>query len=280
MNPFIKRKGGKFYARKAIYPYIPREINTYIEPFVGGGSMFLGLEQAGINVTTGCYLNDLDKDIYTIWKVFFEKQQFTQLIECMKNYSLYSQDCFNYLLEFVPASDVESAFKILSLTLMSFQGCATNYYIGIGDINRKMNKIYKSESDWNEYHSYLSRMNVKISCTSYDTFFQGLFNRKESFIYADPPYFETSGYDSLPFTESDHENLCHLIHNFKGKVALSLNSHPWVLENYKDLSIYPIKTRWSGNVKSELSKSVDEVLILNYSLEDVNQNVTLKSYLK
>lgn len=266
MHPFLKRKGGKFYARNQIYPYFPKHINTYIEPFLGGGSVFLGLERFGISVKTGCYLNDLDQDIFRMWKIVFEKQSLDTLNTFLKTYILYSKDIFVYLKSFVPKTEIEFAFRLFALTMMSYQGQGQAYYIGIGDINRKMNKIYHAEEFWNEYHQYLTRMNVKISNQDYSVFFQGSFNRKESFMYLDPPYIGTTGYDNVPFSLSDHERLCDYIHQFKGKVVLSLNkdSQDWVKSHYKDLFMFDIKTRWTGNIKTQGSKYMEEYLVLNY----------------
>jgi len=264
MNPILKKKGGKFYAKKEIFAYFPKEINTYIEPFVGGGSVFLNLERFGIKIKTGCYLNDLSNDVYVLWKVFYEKVLLDQLNALFEQFALYSQSIFEYLIDYEPKTDAERIFRLLSLTMQSYQGDAKTYYIGIGDINRKMSKLYRPAEFWTLYHQYLVRMNVKISKKDYSLFFQGLFNRKESFNYCDPPYLETSGYDDLPFTVSDQEHLCHFIHNFKGKAMLSLNKHDWVKEHYGDLYMFLLKTRWAGNIKSSLSKHTEEYLILNY----------------
>jgi DNA adenine methylase len=264
MNPFLKRKGGKFYSKNAILPYFPKNINTYIEPFLGGGSVFLNLEKAGITIKTGAYLNDLDGDIYSLWKVFYEKNLLTQLIDMLSKFALYSQDCFDYLQDLSPANEIEKIFKLFMLTMLSYQGQGESYYIGIGDINRKMNKIYEAEPYWLKYHDYLVRMNAKISNADFSVFFKGCFNRPESFCYCDPPFFDTSGYDNLPFPLEKHEQLCKCVHNFKGKIALSYNPNEWVYDHYNDMQIITLKTRWAGNIKSEKSKATFEYLILNY----------------
>lgn len=264
MNPLIKRKGGKFYAKNQILKHFPASINTYIEPFLGGGSIFLNLENQHICVKTACFLNDASPDIFRLWKVFFDPDLKTELLTMLRSYAIYDESVFAYLKNLQPRTEVEAAFRLIMLTHASYQGACESYYIGIGDVNRKMNKLYKPADFWDIYHQYLIRMNAKISQRDFSIFFQGAFNRQQSFIYADPPYFGTSGYDDLPFDEKQHTQLCDLAHQFKGKLIISLNDVDWVRKNYADFRLEPIKTRWAGNVSSQLSKSVHECLLMNF----------------
>lgn len=41
MNPLIKWSGGKKDELKYILPHIPKEYDIYLEPFIGGGALFL-----------------------------------------------------------------------------------------------------------------------------------------------------------------------------------------------------------------------------------------------
>lgn len=272
MNPIVKRKGGKFYAKHALKPYFPRRINTYVEPFTGGGSIFLSLEKFGIKVKTGCYLNDVSKNYVTMWKVFWDKTMLPQLTTMLDHFAIYSKDVFDFLIDYEPKNEIERVFRLISLTSMSFQGDSKHYYVGIGDVNRKMNKLYKPAEFWIAYQDYMHRMNTKIGNEDYSVYFQGAFNRKETFIYADPPYYNTSGYveedEPIVFGEEQQEQLCKYIHNFKGKVMLSLNKHDWVKDHYDDLYLYPLITRWAGNTESDTSKQIEEYLILNYDYTD------------
>ena len=62
MQPFIPRLGGKSkLARKLVAMFPPHE--TYVEPFIGGGSVFLRKAPVVKEV-----INDLDKEISQLWK--------------------------------------------------------------------------------------------------------------------------------------------------------------------------------------------------------------------
>lgn len=267
MNPFFKRYGGKFYLKNKIIPYFPSKISEYVEPFLGGGSIFLNLGNYGIEVKQGCFLNDIDKDIFSVWKCFYDPSLFHNLMDLFEKYAMYSEDVFNYIKEMTPKNDVEQGFKVMMLSMQSFQGRGKSYYIGIGDIGRTNSKIYKPIEYWKKYMQYIKKMNVKISNKDYSVFFQGSFNRASTFIYADPPYFGTIGYDNCPFSEEDHEHLCELVKGFKGRIVLSLNDHEWVRDAYKDFTQIPIITRWAGNAHSDKNNGITELLILNYSVK-------------
>ena len=63
MKTFIRRPGNKTKHLKHIVPLLPKEYNTYIEPFVGTGALFLHL------MPQKWIINDLNEDIANIWKL-------------------------------------------------------------------------------------------------------------------------------------------------------------------------------------------------------------------
>ena len=59
------RIGGKYNVRSKIVEFFPKDYDRYIEPFLGGGQVFLELEKKD-NVEY--ILNDKNKDISTHWR--------------------------------------------------------------------------------------------------------------------------------------------------------------------------------------------------------------------
>jgi len=267
LNPFIKRLGGKFYLKNKIIPYFPKNIQDYIEPFLGAGSVFLNLKNFNIKIKGQSFLNDRDKDVFTIWNTFFDNNLFERVMNLFSKYVVYSQDIFEYLLDNEFAGEYQ-AFKILLLTMMSFQGNGHSYYVGVGDINRRNAKLYEPLDYWVKYHKYLIEYNAKISNLDYKRFFAKSFNRKNNFFYVDPPYFETAGYEGLPFARADHENLARNLKNLKARFALSINNCKFIRELYPEdqFSIIKLKTRYCSNAHSDLNNcnAADELLIMNY----------------
>lgn len=81
MKPFIKWAGGKEQELKFIIPNINKDINKYIEPFVGGGAVFLEIENAN-----SYYINDKSKELIDLY-ICIQKQdkEFLDKINCINN---------------------------------------------------------------------------------------------------------------------------------------------------------------------------------------------------
>jgi len=85
MHPFIKYPGGKTKEIPLVLKYKPSHINKYIEPFVGGGSIYYA-----INVSNS-YINDKSNDLYYLY-MLIKKQD-----EQLKNFLLSFDSCWSKL---------------------------------------------------------------------------------------------------------------------------------------------------------------------------------------
>ena len=77
MKPFVKWPGGKQEEYKRINQYFPSRIDKYIEPFVGGGAVYLS-----INNCSKYYINDKSEELIYLYEYikagneeFFDKLQ-------------------------------------------------------------------------------------------------------------------------------------------------------------------------------------------------------------
>jgi DNA adenine methylase len=70
MKTFIRRPGNKTNFLKHIIPRIPDFPGTYFEPFLGTGAVYLAL------LPKKAILNDLNKDIISIWKLTKENPEY------------------------------------------------------------------------------------------------------------------------------------------------------------------------------------------------------------
>ena len=107
----ISRIGGKHYLATEIVSMFPKDnIKLFVEPFVGGGSIYLKQDYPY------SVINDLDKDIYDIWrdvkKVPLQRYDFTPNKE--KFYRLRDKTKFS--------SRSERLYRNLYLTFVSYRG--------------------------------------------------------------------------------------------------------------------------------------------------------------
>lgn len=64
-HPFVKWAGGKRALIPFLAPHVPDKIETYIEPFVGGGAVFFTFaDRIG-----QAYLSDTNKDLITTYQI-------------------------------------------------------------------------------------------------------------------------------------------------------------------------------------------------------------------
>ena len=87
----------------------------------------------------------------------------------------------------------------------------------------------------------------------------------QTFLYCDPPYFETEDYYS-GFTPSDHERLQSLLLNAQGKWLLSYNDCPEIIELYQKPGLYIERVERINNLmqRYESGARYSELLISNY----------------
>ena len=70
MKPFIKWPGGKTEELKIILNYLPKNIEDFYEPFVGGGAVYFAI--ADLN---RYYINDKSDELINLYKAIQEKDE-------------------------------------------------------------------------------------------------------------------------------------------------------------------------------------------------------------
>lgn len=71
-SPLIKWTGSKRHLAQRIVEHFPKEIDTYYEPFVGGGSVFFELLRSNIIEVKRFVVSDINKDLIKILKMVRE----------------------------------------------------------------------------------------------------------------------------------------------------------------------------------------------------------------
>ncbi len=62
IKTFMKYPGNKTRLLKQITPYVPDDFQTYYEPFLGSGAMYLCIQPKK------AVINDINKDVINVWK--------------------------------------------------------------------------------------------------------------------------------------------------------------------------------------------------------------------
>jgi putative phage associated type II DNA-methyltransferase len=88
------------------------------------------------------------------------------------------------------------------------------------------------------------------------------YDREHTFFYADPPYWQLAGYDRA-FDWAQYELLAKMMGECKGKVMLSINDHPDILELFKDFRIDRLELAYSVG-RDKTQKTSGELVICNW----------------
>ena len=267
---FLKWAGSKYRMLDDLIPLIHSFRNpklteqTFIEPFVGSGTVFLNVEGFSHYI-----LNDLSVDIYMLMqqikknpdnlindtKLLFtvennEKENFKELVKKFNTTSDYyerckifiylNRHCFNGLMRFNQSGKYNTPF------------------------GRYLNP-YFPENEIQEMYKKLNTGKVDIFNHSFERVFSNL--EYGDVVYCDPPYVSSfSQYNSEVFNIEHQKLLANLALDsaLKGKTVIISNHYNDITkELYKDCSEYYIKkVRRSISAKGQNRVEVEEIIAI------------------
>lgn len=254
LSPVLCWTGGKARLKKTIIKHIP-EHKTYVEPFMGGGSVFFGKHLAEKNI-----VGDIDSDLIRFYKHL-------RNINCS---ALQQCNLPTNVKEFVKAVSQKNK-----------SSCA---YLGVNKRSYacKMDKPKFAFSTAMQRGKNIGISHLKDSCDSYreklkevkiiNQDFRSVvkrFDSRDTFHYLDPPFVGTYGYGQ---ENVNPEDVFKLVKSLKGKVMVSYNDHPRVREACKGLHLKKVKADYTiqtSQTKGE-HKRVNELLITNFRLNGGN----------
>lgn len=276
--------GGKSKIGRWIVPYIPNNIETYVEPFSGMFWVFFNMELKKYPNLKKVVYNDSNPLNYNLFQCVknpdrlleecnkLEVQQkgvFPTSPNCQEQFIRFQSEIFGENFT-VNNYDYEVAAKYVYILSQVFSGAnpEKSKFIDLkGKYHSKFtsfkNKL--SKPDWIEHFlkiTEVENMDFQEVIEKYDS--------PNSYFYTDPPYYivgEGNYYSNHDFDRDDHERLAKVLHEVKGKFSLSYYDfdllHEWFPEN---------KYRWE---KKEFAKAAAakkgktqnmgvELLIMNY----------------
>lgn len=270
LTPFVKWVGGKRQLLKYIKPILPESINTYYEPFIGGGALLFD-HRPSVAV-----INDYNKELINTYNVI--KGDVEALIADLKTH-VYDKDYFYEIRsldrnsDYSSMSDLKKASRLLYLNKSCFNGL---YRVNSkGEFNSPFGS-YTNPNIVNEdtllaVSRYLNNNNVT---TRTGDFQEAVFDAQDGdFVYFDPPYDPVSksanftAYSKLGFSREDQErlrDLCIELTDRGVKFLLSNASTDFINELYSGFTILEVGANRAINSNGAKRKKVQEVLVRNY----------------
>lgn len=243
MNGLIRRVGGKYFLRKKILPKFP-EHETYVEPFVGGGSLFYYKPPSKKEV-----INDLDTEVYLC---HIGAKECDLPDTPMK----LSREDFYDLKKFNPETARDILLHTNLLQMNSLLGTKQTYYDmrmggSKGDIQFSIGT--------KNYPKYRERLKDTIICNKSYELIVDTYDSPTTFFYLDPPYENSKTTTAKIYESINYTQLRDVLKNIKGKFLLSINDSPFIRELFKDFTIEEVQSRYCMK-----KRTITELLIKNY----------------
>jgi DNA adenine methylase len=262
-RPFLKWVGGKAKLIPQFAPYIPKEINTYFEPFLGGGAMFFHLQPKQ------AVLQDINTELINTYKIVRDNVEL--LIDTLK--VMQSNHCKEYYYSIrANCSDHHTrayqAARFIYLNKTCFNGLhrvnqSGKFNVPMGDYK---NPLICDEDNLRACSKALQKTSLLDlkSGTS-------LLPERCDFVYFDPPYYplnatsKFTSYSRDGFTEADQVALKDRFSALASKgvaVMLSNSDCEFTRKLYQDFQIIDIQAARSVNCKGGKRGKVGEILVI------------------
>ena len=296
-SPVIKWAGGKTQLLPIINERLPNDlhnIETYIEPFIGGGSVLFNIVPRLQNVKN-IYINDLNHKLINVYNVIKDKpNELINLLKSLKDEYNSSQDKesyyynirnkFNEYLYTKDSIDPLYAAYFIFLNKTCFNGLYrenSNGYFNVPWNRRNTNIAIYDHDNIININTLFNEYNVNILTGTYDELFENINinDYSKSFIYFDPPYrpLSKSGFISYTkngFNDDDQRNIASIFDTLSDNHAYCMmsNSDPkntntndnFFDDLYQKYNIERIYANRCINSDTQNRGHITELLIRNY----------------
>ena len=288
--------GDKYKLITEIKTHFPDNIGRLIEPFVGGGSVFMNVD------ANEFLLNDIDSFVISIHKMLCsyvdrEEEFFKEFFDIVKKYNLslsyrentvpkelkesfpktyfakYNKEAYSQLRDDFNKGGKQDIMQLYALLIYGFNRMLR--FNKKGDFNLPVGNVDFNQNTYNaivDYFTILKEKNTVWYNEDFRVFLNNIDYREDDLIYLDPPYLITfSEYNKLWNEETEREllNLLDDLNKRNIKFAISNVTHykgkvnNLFLEWSKHYNSFPIKSNYIS-FNDNTVKNFNEVLVTNF----------------
>ena len=253
MHPFVKWAGGKTQLLNRIRELMPKEYNTYFEPFIGGGALLFKVAPKNF------IINDYNSELIQAYKCFTNDDIFKKLVECLDYHQEHHSEEHYYEIRemdkspnFLDLPIYERAARMVYLNKSCFNGLYRVNSKGFFNVpsGKKRAVICYEKENFEEIRKFFSDSKLKILNGDFQDAVKDV--QKGDFVYFDPPYDVLDGKDSFtsyaknPFGKVEQKRLADLYKTLSDKeafVMLSNHNTEYIRELYKDFHIHVVEAK-------------------------------------
>lgn len=273
--------GGKARIGKWIVPFIPNDIETYVEGFSGMFWVYFNMDLKKYpNLKTVVYndFNRLNTNLFkwtkqydVLWNALSQYPcQQLGVVDTPPEYAVmfneYQKEVFNPELVITEENGLEIACKYLYVLCQVFSGSKpeTASYMDYKGKYRCKVLVFMDKLKNPKYREHFDKITF-IENTDFQTVVEK-YDSPTTYFYMDPPYWKTENYYSNhEFDSKDHERLATCIKQIKGKFSLSYYDFPLLSEWFPKDQFKWEQKDFSKAASTKKEKNVGtELLIMNY----------------
>jgi DNA adenine methylase len=242
LSPIIKWSGGKSDEIKHILKYIPTDIDTYIEPFIGGGALYFYLNHPK-NV-----INDVHNELIAFYKSIKEGNS-QQIKEFMNQHPNNEEEYYKVRDNMELNTQLDIAKRFYYLRKTCFRGMLR--YNKKGGFNIPFGKyktISYNELDNKDYENILK--NTHIYNDDFTNIFDN-YNDDKNFMFLDPPYDSVfTDYGYCKFGKDEHIKLATYFKNTKIRCLMVIGKTDFISELYKEYIVDEFDKKYKFKIHS------------------------------
>lgn len=285
MNPILKYRGGKSREIPRFQQYIPKEFDTYIEPFLGGGAVYFHLEpQKAI-------INDINEKLIAFYlNVRNNYKEMRKQLDAIQTIYESNQAEFRNLKNKNPDIRVENKNESLYYLMRDmYNGKVDTQYLP-GVLYYFINKTaysgmirYNSSGDYNVPFGRYPNLNTKIitnehskllQCAEiYQLDYSKIFElaSNNDFMFLDPPYdciFNDYGNIDMMngFDEDQHRRLANDFKNLSCRAMMVIGKTPLTEDLYNNFIKDEYFKNYAVNIKNRFKAEAKHIVVTNYDL--------------
>ncbi len=280
--PIVKWAGGKRGIIPQLQELMPADVRPgfqgrLVEPFVGGGAMFLYLQPRE------ALLADLNEDLISLYQAV--RDCLEDLIARLDELDAlpYKAESYYAVRAWEPESVVERAARLVFLNRWGWNGLYRvnkrgKFNVPFGRTSNGEKPVLYDESNLRLISRLLQ--STELAVAPFEETLSRV--RPGDFVYLDPPYQPVTrtssftAYTKSDFTLEDQERLCDAIvatherTNGRARLMLSNSTAPEVVRLYEGLPgmrVHTVVARRSISARAESRGVVEELVVTNYAAQ-------------
>ncbi len=265
--PFLKWAGGKQWLTPKLKPLVERTKGRYIEPFLGGGSVFFA------TLPGKALLSDCNPELIDTYQTV--RKEAARVIARLRRFS-FTKDCYYRVRQSKPKSPVGRAARFIFLNRTCWNGL---YRVNReGAFNVPMGS-FDATPDFQVAERLIAAQRALQSATILCQDFEDAIQRAKpgDTVYLDPPYtvaHKNNGflrYNELVFSWYDQQRLALAARALRERgcmVILSNVDHPGIADLYKGFRIKKLERRSLVAGETTKRRLITELLITSFLTDE------------